>query len=688
MLLLSTAADAAAPIVRAAPLPAPLPRVAAPLRFDRSPEQMRASFDAARTRLNAAADALARVPPAEAGFATVIAPYTNAIADFIEETLPLSILADVSTDPDIREAGKEISESEMKARTALGAREDLYAVVAAAAAKGEALDEQDKRLLEETLDEFKTAGHGMAPADRLRLRDITDRLSTLNEEFEENLREDRGTFSATEAELAGVPPDVMAAMKRAPDGRYLVSLDMATVMAVITSARDPETRRRLELADQRRALESNPAVISESLALRAEEARLNGFPTFGHMTLDGSMAGTPERVASFLGQVREAIGARAERDRAELLARKRVDQPGAQRLESWDRLYYEEVLKRERFGVDPDQVRRYFPLDRVLPGVLRVYERMLGVSFKPAAEDPVWHPDARAYDAHDAKSGRLLGRVYLDLVTREDKYGFVAMVPIINGRLLADGTYRAPTVSIIANFPRAAPGRPSLLTHGDVETLFHEMGHVMHELLTEARHASMAGSEVTMDFAEMPSQIMENLAWDPEVLAEVSGHVDDGSPLPAELLARMVAARSFQRGMFYLRQLTFAVVDQVLHAGLPVDLVAAANKVIEEVMGFKVQEGAAPIASYEYMLGDYEAYYYGYMWSEVYSEDAWRRFKREGLAAAGADFRREILTRGSGRPEADSLRAFLGREPSLEAFIAKLLEEPTAPPPPSSPRSS
>ncbi|MDX6769277.1 MAG: M3 family metallopeptidase [Elusimicrobiota bacterium] len=655
----------AAPVGRA--------RVVLPVRFDLGPAAMAARFDAAHARLGAAADRIAAAPTLGARFADTFGAYETALADFAEAVEPMTVLADVSPDPEVRAAAQALSERQQQAVIALTAREDLYAALAAAPAEG--LSPVEARLRERVLADFKEAGHGLSAEDRSRLLALQSRLAALTERFEENLREDRGEIEAELSELAGVPSDLLDAMPRTPEGRVRVSLDMATYQAVMTSARDAGLRRRLELADQRRGVEENPAILREGLALRAEAARLRGFPTFAHMALSEAMAGAPERVAAFFERVRAAIGARAERDRAELLARKRQDEPGAERLESYDRFYYEERLRRERFGVDPDEVRSYFPLERVLPGVLRVYGRMLGVEFRPVLDAPVWHAEVRVFDAYDA-DGALLGRVYLDLIAREGKYGFAAMQPVSAGRALPDGSYRAPTAMVMANFPRPAPGRPVLLPHSDVETLFHEFGHVMHELLTRSPYASMAGSQVAMDFAELPSQIMENLAWDPEVLAEVSGRVEDGAPLPAALLERLVAARSFQRGLFYLRQLAFAMVDQSLHAAAPADPVEASNRLIEAVLGFRVQPGAAPVASYEYLFGGYEAFYYGYAWSEVYAEDAWSRFRREGLTAAGAAFRREILERGSSRPEADSLRAFLGREPSLEAFIAKLLEEP------------
>jgi thimet oligopeptidase len=667
----------AAPVVRApAAAPVPLPRVLLPVSFGLSPLQMAASFETARARLDASVAAIAAIPPERAAFANTVAAYEAALALYAETVEPVTVLADVSPDPEVREAASAIGEAYARHKVAVTAHDGLFAAFTAAAAKGEALDPQDARLLERTLAEFRDLGHGLDPASKARLVAISERLETLNKRFEENLRENRGEIHAAEAELAGVARDVLEAMPRAEDGRLRVSLDMATYQAVMSSARDAGLRRRLELADQRRGIEENPAILKEGLELRAEAARLKGYRSFGHMALEDGMAGSPEKVAEFFGKLREAIGARAQRDKAELLARKRRDDPSAERLESSDRFFYEETLKRERFGVDPDEVRSYFPLERVVEGALRTYSRLLGMRFRPVDDAPVWHAEVRVYDAYDAKTGALLGRFYLDLIAREGKYGFAAMQPLMPGRELGDGRYRAPVSMVIANFQRPAPDRPSLLPHSDVETLFHELGHVMHELVTEARHASMAGSQVAMDFAELPSQIMENLAWDPEVLADVSGRVWDGKPLPPELLRRMLAARAFQRGLFYLRQLTFALIDQAFHAAAPVDPVATSSAIIESVMGFKVQDGAAPVASYEYLFGGYEAFYYGYAWSEAYAEDGWSRFKAEGLEAAGAAFRREVLARGSSREEAESLAAFLGRAPSLEAFIRKLLEEP------------
>jgi thimet oligopeptidase len=675
-LLLSSPA-LSGPLVRpSVSAPAPLPRVLLPVSFGLSPLQMRASFDAARARLDATVASIAALPPQQAAFANTVAAYEAALAEYAEAVEPMTVLADVSPDPEVREAAGAIGEEHARHKVEVAAHEGLYAAFTAAAAKGERLDPQDARLLERTLAEFRDLGHGMDAASKARLVAISGRLETLNKRFEENLREDRGELEATEAELAGVPADVLQAMPRTEDGRYRVSLDMATYMAVISSARDGGLRARLEKADQRRGIEQNPAILKEGLELRAEAARLKGYKSFGHMTLEDGMAGSPEKVAEFFGKLREVIGARAERDKAELLARKRLDDPSAERLESSDRFFYEETLKRERFGVDPDEVRSYFPLERVVDGALRTYARLLGLRFTPVADAPVWHAEVRVYDAYDAKTGALLGRFYLDLIAREGKYGFAAMQPLMPGRELGDGTYRAPASMVIANFPRPAPGQPTLLPHSDVETLFHELGHVMHELATQSRHATMAGSQVAMDFAELPSQIMENLAWHPEVLADISGRVSDGKPLPPELLERMVAARAFQRGLFYLRQLTYAMIDQAFHAAAPADPVAAANALIEAVMGFKVQDGAAPVASYEYLFGGYEAFYYGYAWSEAYAEDGWSRFAAEGLEAAGAAFRREVLAPGSSREEAESLAAFLGRAPSLDAFIRKLLEEP------------
>lgn len=676
-LLLSSPAFPA-PVVRApAGPPASLPRVLLPIGFGRSPAQMRAAYETATARLDATVAAIASLPPADAVFANTALAYERALGHYAESVEHMTVLADVSPDPEVRETAQGLAEAYAKHKIELTASEPLYAAFKAAADKKEALDPQDARLLERTLGEFEELGHGMDAASKARLTAISRRLEELNKRFEENLRENRGEIEATADELAGVAPDVLSVMERAEDGRYIVPLDMATYMAVMTSAKDGALRARLEKADQRRGIEENPALLKEGLALRDEMAKLRGFKSFRHMTLEDGMAGAPEAVDAFFAKVREAIGVRAERDKAELLARKKLDDPSATRLESADRFYYEETLKRERFGVDPDEVRSYFPLERVVAGALRTYSRLLGLDFRPVHDAPVWHAEVRVFDAYDAETGALMGRFYLDLVAREGKYGFAAMQPVMPGRELPDGSYRAPVSMVIANFPRPAPGSPSLLPHGDVETLFHELGHVMHELVTTARHQSMAGSQVAMDFAELPSQIMENLAWDPEVLADVSGRVSDGKPLPPDLLARMVSARAFQRGLFYLRQLAFAVVDQSLHAAVPVDVVKTANELIEAVMGFKVQDGAAPVASYEYLFGGYEAFYYGYAWSEAYAEDGWRsRFKKDGLAAAGAAFRREVLAPGAGREESESLAAFLGRAPSLDAFIAKLLEEP------------
>ncbi len=578
-------------------------------------------------------------------------------------------------DEALRTSARETIEAADRAEIAAWMDPGVYGAVRDWAGRREPLEGEDKRLLDETLRHFREAGMQLDSVQRDRLRVISERLSELSTRFNDNLQNHQESLDVEPAGLEGVPGDVLDKLERLPDGRYRVGLDYPVYEPVMRYARSAETRRLLQFKFQDRAAGVNVPLLQEALGLRQEAARLLGYENFAEKAIAPRMAKTRGAVDTFLARLQGMIQTRGRAELDAILQEKRREEPAAGRLEAWDLSYYSEKLRRRLYDLDSNEVKPYFPAERVVSGTLAVYQKVLGLKFTevPRGSFEAWHPDASLYEVHDAASGERLGHFYLDLHPRPGKFKHAAVMPLIIGRELPEGGRREPVAAMMANFTKPGGGQPSLLRHGEVETFFHEFGHVMHDVLSRVRHASQ--SRVARDFVEAPSQMLENFVWEPEVLFELSGHWQDPSrKLPPELLAKMLSARRFNKAIGYLYQVALASLDLAYHTAVPEDATRLYHEFVSRVTLIAPQPGTHPEASFGHLLGGYAAGYYGYLWSEVFAQDIFSRFKREGVMnpAVGMDYRRKILEPGSRRPEADSLSDFLGREPNADAFMEEL----------------
>lgn len=676
LLALSPVAPAAAQVVRgpSSQLPGGAPSVP-DLRFDLSRQEMRTAYRQAAATLDGALAAIAATPEAQATFANSVLAQERAVGDFMKAAVPLTFLAHVSADPATRRTALAIEKVMNRRFVELGQNEALYRRVEAAAAKGEPLDEADRRLLEASLRGYRDNGLALAPEQRARLKAIQTKLADLSTRFEININNHKDWLEVDEAGLAGLPEGYKDGLERTPEGRYKVGLDYPSYVPFMRYAKNAELRRALNEKYENRAMPDNLPILREGLELRREMARLLGHADYPALALKDRMAKSADRVAAFLSRLADRVRDRARSELAEVLAIKREENPAAASVEDHERAYYARVLRERKYAFDSEEVRQYFPVDRVVEGVLKVYQRSLGVTFAEVRGGPVWHPEVRLFEIKDAKSGAVLGHFYLDLFPREGKYTHAAAFPLLMGRA-SPGGYDKTAAAMVANFPKPAGGRPALLTHADVETFFHEFGHLMHQTLTKARHMSFSGTSVALDFVEAPSQMLENFAWEREVLDEVSGHWRTGEKLPEELFRKMTAARRFNEGVNTLYQIAMAAADMALHAQVPADPSALFNAVVAQITGVPAERDANPAASFGHLMGGYGAGYYSYLWSLVFAEDIYSVFKALGPLnpEAGARYRREILETGAQRPEEESLRAFLGREPDEDAFLRALDE--------------
>ncbi|GMU40098.1 MAG: dipeptidyl carboxypeptidase II [Chloroflexota bacterium] len=645
-----------------------------------SPEAIRAGVAVALARCDEVLAAVVAVPEGARTFANTLRAIEEAAAILGDASGQWGFLTYVHTDPAIREAAQAAEQALDTYATALGFREDLYRAVQAFAATPEAarLEPVEARLLEHTLRDYRRNGFDLPPEQRARVQVLKERLVVLAVDFRRNIDEYEDALLLERAQLAGLPDSYIERLQvvETPEGpRFRVSLDYPELYPFLESADDEGLRRELFLKNHLKAAAVNLPLLAEAIAVRDEIASILGYVSWAAYVTETKMAKTPEAASAFLADLRALVQVKAERDIAELTASKRTHtgDPAA-RLEIWDWRYYQQRVRRERFEVDQFAVAEYFPLQATLGGLFDIYQRAFGVRFVEVPDAAAWHPDVRLYRIEDAADGRHIGCFYTDLHPRPGKYGHAAEFTLRPGRMRPDGTYQGSICSIVSNFTKPSADAPSLLRHSEVETLFHEFGHVLHQSMTRAPYVRFNGTNVERDFVEAPSQMLEHWVWDVDVLRGFTRHVRTGEPLPEALLQRMMDAKNVASGLHYLRQIYFATLDLAYHGpGREKDTDALARD-LHEITGFPFPEGTHFQAGFGHLFG-YDAGYYGYLWSQVFGDDMFTRFEA-GDPAAGADYRRLVLEGGGTLDGSEIVRTFLGREPRQEAFLREIGLDP------------
>jgi oligopeptidase A len=572
--------------------------------------------------------------------------------------------------------------------TRQGSDERLYAKYKAIAAKVESgaitLSPARRQALEHIVRDFRLGGADLQGKEKERFMVIQDRMAELGQLFSNHVLDATDAFSyyATEAELDGVPADAVHAARAAAEaeGRegYKLTLHFPSYFPVMQYAHNRALRQKLYTAYVTRASEQGPKerdnspVMSELLTLRAEEAHLLGFANYAEVSLTSKMAGTPAEVMSFLRDLGVRARPSAERDLADLrsFAAEKLQLTD---LQAWDLAYASEKLKEDRYAFNDQEVKAYLPLPRVLEGLFHIAETLFDVRIV-SAEAPVWNENVRFFRLE--RNGKLIGEFYLDPFARPGKRPGAWMDSARNRWLRTDTQgLQTPVAFLVCNFASPVGGKPALLTHDEVTTLFHEFGHGVHHLLTQVDELGVSGIDgVEWDAVELPSQFMENFCWEWDVIQKLSSHVETGEPLPRALFDKMLAAKNFQSGLQTLRQLEFGLFDMRLHT--EADAPSRVLKVLHEV---RAEISVVPSPEFNRMphtfshifAGGYSAGYYSYKWAEVLSADAWSAFEEEGVLnpETGRRYRNEILEVGGSRPALQSFKAFRGREPKIDALL-------------------
>jgi oligopeptidase A len=546
-----------------------------------------------------------------------------------------------------------------------------------------------RKLIDDALLDFRLAGVDLPPEKKARFKQVSQELSKLDARFEENLLDStQGWVKQVEDEsrLAGIPEDGLAQARQEAESRklqgWVFTLDYPSYSAVMTHADDRELRQELYAAFATRASDQGPMagrwdnseVMQGILTLRQEEAALTGFENYAAYSLADKMAASPAEVMRFLEDLVQRVKPLAQHELLEL-AEFALERDGLSKIEPWDMTYYGEKLKEARYHVSDEMLRPYFPAPRVTEGLFLTMQKLYGLAFSEVPGAEVWHPDVKLFALRD-EAGVLRGHLYTDLYTRTGKRGGAWMDEALGRRRLA-GKLQTPVAFLNCNFPPPLKGKPALLTHDDVVTLFHELGHCLHHLLTQVDYPSVGGiNGVAWDAVELPSQFHENFAWTRVGLDLVSGHFESGAKLPDALYQKMLGARHFHSALFLLRQLEFALFDFRLH--MTPDPAAAdfvqrtlettrrEVSVVQPPAWNRFAHGFSHIFS-----GGYAAGYYSYLWAEVLAADAYGAFEEAGIfdRATGRRFMQSILEQGGSRKAMELFVEFRGREPTLDAFL-------------------
>ena len=605
---------------------------------------------------------------------------------------PVSHMHSVVNSQALREVYDQVLPKLSEYSTYVGQHQGLFDAYTALAQSEEyaQLSRAQQKVIDNALRDFKLSGIALNASDKKRYGEISSRLSELAAKFGNNVMDATLAWQkhiTDEQQLAGLPESAKALAAQTAQSKelegWLFTLDIPSYLPIMTHADNRELRQEAYTAFVTRASDQGPnageydnsAIMDEELALRHELAQLLGFENYAQMSLATKMADSTEQVFGFLNDLAEKSRPQAQKELEELCAYAK-EKHDIDQLEAWDYAYYSEKLKQEKYAISDEQLRPYFPEDKVLSGLFKIVEQLFGVRVEEQQDIDTYHDDVRFFAIYDANN-TLRGRFYLDLYAREHKRGGAWMDDCMGRKVRLGGQLQTPVAYLVCNFNRPIGDKPALFTHDEVVTLFHEFGHGLHHMLTQVDAAAVAGiNGVAWDAVELPSQFLENWCYEKEALAFISGHYESGEPLPQELLSKLLAAKNYQSAMQMVRQLEFSLFDFHIHADynptagseiqIILDKVRQQVAVIQPPSFNRFQHGFAHI-----FAGGYSAGYYSYKWAEVLSADAFSKFEEEGIfnSDTGRAFLTNILEKGGSEEPAVLFERFRGRAPTVDALL-------------------
>ncbi|KAI1978913.1 metalloendopeptidase [Ophidiomyces ophidiicola] len=676
-------------------------------------------------------DVVGNVTLDTATFEQVLRPLATDENVMALESHILGFYQSVSTDAKLRDASTEAEKLMDDFGIESAMREDLFKLVDAVLKKSEKLDPESKRLLEKEHKDYIRNGLGLPVGPkRDRFKEIKKRLSQISIEFQKNLNEENGGLWLTKEELNGVPDDVVSGLKKGEGdntGKLFLTFKYPDLFPVMKYATNAEVRKQVSIANENKCNQNVP-LFKEAIILRDEAARLLGYANHAAFRIEDKMAKTPETVNTFLGGLRKKLesGGLAEIEKLKLLKAEDLKSRNPSQVPDghyflWDHRFYDRMMLEKDYRLDHQQIAEYFPLQVTIRGMLKIFEEIFGLVFVEIegeernklsetgkGDDIVWHKDVQVFSVWDdeGEGNGFVGYLYLDLFPREGKYGHAANFNLQPGFIGKDGKRRYPATALVCNFSKPTAKKPSLLKHDEVVTLFHELGHGIHDLVSRTTYSRFHGTNTVRDFVEAPSQMLENWCWTPSQLKSLSKHYSylsaeyldawkeqagnksrPSEQISDELIANLIKTKHVNAALFNLRQLHFGIFDMTIHepvdheTAISMDITQKYNSLRKEIAKLEGPESIGQgydwghgQATFGHLMGGYDAGYYGYLSSQVYSADMFYTvFKANPMnGTEGRRYRHTVLEKGGSQEEMETLKQFLGREPTPDAFYKEL----------------
>ena len=648
------------------------------LRFDYTPQEISALEERAAKELDINLNFLAAIPADRRDFTNTVRALEDAYTSYWFVPKNLSLLSYFHQDSAVRDAAANLEAKGVDKKLSVFARKDVYKALKEYADTNPQLNHEDMRLLSKWLERFERAGMALSEKDAEAYAKLnTARLNKITR-YNVNLNNYKDELVVGREELDGLGETYINRLERTKDGKYIVTLKYPDYNPFMSSAKSEKARKALQEKFARRGGKENVKLLEDTVELRRKQAALLGFKRYPDYVLPVRMAKNYETLEAFLKNLQKEVTPLAQDEmKAYLKLQEKTTGQQADEMTAWNLPYWSNQYKKKYYQVDDDKIKEYFPADKVISGMFEVFGNLFGITFTQA-DLPVWHPEVVVYQIKDKKTGELISNFYLDLFPRDGKYTHAATWSFVDRFELPDGQMQTPSVVIAANFTPAGNGMPSLLEHSEVETLFHEFGHVLQMSMATSKYATLTGDNVAWDYIEAHSQLLENWAWQPQVLKKISAHYKTGEALPDGLISSLVKSKNVGVAVAFLRQNFLGQYDLALHtAAKRVDSTKLYAQMMHNISGIPMTKGTYPQASFGHIMSltdPYDVGYYVYAWSLVIAQDIFSRFEEEGLfnAELGAKLRKYIYTPGTVYDENEMVEQFLGRPYNDKAFLKSL----------------
>src|SRR5438876_1398181 len=650
--------------------------------WEQTSEAVEASMKSAIAKANVALDQIGAQDLGKVTFKSTVVALDDVTYQASLAANRATIIKETNTNPAMRTAAENAVKAFQDWVVGVDYREDVYKAIKTFADTHPKLSGEDEKLLKETLRDYRRAGLELRPEQRKEVEELRKELSKLGTDFDTNIVKSDAPVMFSKADLDGLPESFFAWPGiKTGDGVYTVMANVTWQFNTVQeNAKNEATRKQLYVIRETLAKDKNVPLLNQMLALRNEIALRLGYKSWDDYQTEVKMAKTGTNAEKYINDLIAGIQPKFDSEVAELQKLKAADtnDPNA-KIMVWDWRYYSNQLNKQKYAVDKEALRVYFPFQKVLDGMFNIYQSIFGLKFEKIVAPYKWIDDLQLYLVTDSGTGEPLGMFYLDMFPREGKFNHFAQFDIISGKLLPEGKYQRPTVALLCNFPPGTADTPSLLTHQDVETLFHEFGHALHSIVTRAKYGRFAGTHVPGDFVEAPSQMLQNWVWDKKVLDTFAvDYRDPSKKIPTEIVKKMNDAKLANSGVLYRRQFAFASLDLALHnqhvEDMPFDCVLISNPILEKV--FLPIDPSTTFVSYFGHLNGYDAGYYGYAWADAIAADmaTVSEESKDGYLdkQAGLRMRRGIYEPGDSRDVNVSIEKFLGRKQSIQPFLKKI----------------